>query len=117
MDLVQLRMFCSVAETGSLARTDAQTKMPSAYSTLCSYVTSLAEDVGFRPVRDTLRIPSTRNACIVGRERVTSSEPVDEKSSKVIEIVESELKKSISVVAADWIERAEKLLKKPSSGH
>ncbi|KAF7187336.1 tRNA (uracil-O(2)-)-methyltransferase [Pseudocercospora fuligena] len=105
------------AETGSLARTDAQKKMPSAYSTLCSYVTSLAEDVGFRPEQDTLRIPSTRNACIIGRERVTSPEPIDEKSSKISEIVESELKRSISVVAADWIERAEKLLKKPSSGH
>lgn len=107
------------AETGSLKRTEAQKKMPSAYSTLCSYVTSLAEEVGYKPEQDVLRIPSTRNSCIVGRntkgEGMSGSD--DEKARAVIDLVERELKTGIASIAADWIGRAEKLMKKPSSGH
>nr|POE79485.1 trna (uracil-o(2)-)-methyltransferase [Quercus suber] len=40
-------------------------KMPSAYASLCAYVASLAREVGYEPETDVLRIPSTRNACIV----------------------------------------------------
>ncbi|KAI5370997.1 Putative tRNA (uracil-O(2)-)-methyltransferase [Septoria linicola] len=119
------------AETGSLTKSLAQKKMASAYSTLCSYVTSLAEEVGFEAESDTLRIPSTRNACIVGRRRrrrrrrrsmFEGTEDVDDddetnRRQRIVELVERELKKDIATVAMDWIERAEKLMKKPSSGH
>lgn len=110
------------AETGSLKRTEAQKKMPSAYSTLCSYVTSLAEEVGFEPETETLRIPSTRNQCIIGRRTrrdmiLDDSGDTDMRRQKVIEMVERELGKSVEAVAADWVARAEKLAKKPGSGH
>lgn len=106
------------AETGSLKRTEAQKKMPSAYATLCSYVSSLTEEVGFVPETDVLRIPSTRNNCIVGRRRGSEvKEDVKSKRQQVIDIVERELGRSITVVGQEWIERAEKLAKKPGSGH
>ncbi|EME87380.1 uncharacterized protein MYCFIDRAFT_97816, partial [Pseudocercospora fijiensis CIRAD86] len=70
---------CSHDLAGARFRAPQKTnqKMPSAYSTLCSYVTSLAEDVGFLPEQDVLRIPSTRNACIIGRKRITSSDAIE----------------------------------------
>ena len=109
------------AETGSLKRTLVHKKMASAYSTLCAYVSALAEAVGFEAEEEVLRIPSTRNASIVGRKRregggVDESD-LDEKKRVVIELVEEELARSIESVGREWIERAEKLEKKPSSGH
>lgn len=64
------------AETGSLKRPQGGKKMPSAYATLCDYVASLARVMGFEPEKEMLRIPSTRNACILGRGLVgrTSSQ-------------------------------------------
>ncbi|KAF2156392.1 DUF1613-domain-containing protein, partial [Myriangium duriaei CBS 260.36] len=40
---------------------------PSAYAALCNYVSLLANEVGYEAETEMLRIPSTRNACIVGR--------------------------------------------------
>lgn len=111
-----------VAETGSLKRTDAQKKMPSAYSTLCSYVTSLAEEVGFEPEKEILRIPSTRNQCIIGRRcrddiGAGTSDNAEQRKQKILEIVQRELGNHIEKIAADWIARVEKLARKPGSGH
>lgn len=108
-----------VAETGSLHRTDAHKKMPSAYSTLCSYVASLAEEVGFEPEHEALRIPSTRNSCIIGRRRKAGRVETGAamKEQKLIDIIERELGRSVESVSTDWIARAEKLAKKPGSGH
>ena len=108
------------AETGSLKRTEAQKKMPSAYATLCSYVTNLAEEVGYEPEREVLRIPSTRNQCIIGRRRrskLDSSEMSAERKAEVGDIVKRELGRSVQATGAEWIERAEKLARKPGSGH
>lgn len=109
------------AETGSLARTPAQKKMPSAYSTLCAYVERLAEEVAFEAERDVLRIPSTRNQCIVGRRRkrggLEMKMGVEKRLEVVKGIVERELGKGVEVVGREWIERAEKLSRKPGSGH
>ncbi|KAL1304725.1 hypothetical protein AAFC00_003671 [Neodothiora populina] len=55
------------AETGSLKKSAAGKKMPSAYASLCDYVTKLANEVGFTVEKEMLRIPSTRNACLLGR--------------------------------------------------
>lgn len=41
---------------------------PSAYSTLCSAVSRLAAQVGYTPEEEYLRIPSTRNVAIIGRQ-------------------------------------------------
>nr|POE59057.1 trna (uracil-o(2)-)-methyltransferase [Quercus suber] len=126
--------------TGSSA---AEKKMPSAYASLCAYVASLTREVGYEPETDVLRIPSTRNACIVGRRkmkrRADGEEEGEEKEGeekegeernddddddddgkrrqRVIELVERELGRSIAEVGAEWIMRAEKLGKKPGSGH
>lgn len=105
------------AETGSLKRTEAQKKMPSAYSTLCSYVTSLAEEVGFEPEKDVLRIPSTRNQCLVGRRVRVAETEMNERLEVVKGTVERELGRGVQAVGREWIERAERLAKKPGSGH
>lgn len=129
------------AETGSLKPTPAQKKMPSAYATLCSYVASLAEEVGFEAEREVLRIPSTRNSCIVGRRRRRLGPEMGEcngdgcdggegeheaegeeqnmrrRREEVIRIVETETGRSIDAVGQEWIARAEGLAKKPGSGH
>lgn len=123
------RCHSQAAETGSLKRTEAQKKMPSAYSTLCSYVSSLTEEIGFRPEREVLRIPSTRNQCIIGRKLVKDAGDADGEIAnagaedlalrlRVIEnVIERELGRSLREVGAEWIARAEKLAMKPGSGH
>ncbi|KAK5130321.1 hypothetical protein LTR08_002207 [Meristemomyces frigidus] len=112
------------AETGSLKRTEAQKKMPSAYATLCSYVASLAEEVGFIAETDYLRIPSTRNHCIIGRTRRQQPEhnakqaDLATKQIVVVRLMKRELNgRAVESVGRDWVERAEKLAKKPASGH
>jgi len=109
------------AETGTLKRTEAQKKMPSAYATLCSYVTSLAEEVGFEVEKEVLRIPSTRSQSIIGRRRRARKdsqlEDENQRRNHVVALVERELGRSIDVIGGEWIERAEKLAKKPGSGH
>ena len=105
------------AETGSLKRALVHKKMASAYSTLCAYVNALAEAVGFEGEEEVLRIPSTRNHSIIGRRRREEAGEFDERRAKVIELVEEELGRVIENVGKEWIERAEKLAKKPSSGH
>ncbi|KAL1641095.1 tRNA(Ser) Um(44) 2'-O-methyltransferase [Diplodia intermedia] len=60
--------------TGSLAaaqkqKSNGKNQQPSAYATLCDWVARLAADVGFVPEKEMLRIPSTRNAGIIGRKR------------------------------------------------
>ena len=109
-------------ETGSLKRSIAQKKMASAYSSLCSYVTSLAEEVGFEPEKEVLRIPSTRNQCIIGRKSKAMASPdieveIEERNAAVSALIERETGRTIASVARDWMERAEKLTKKPGSGH
>ena len=110
------------AESGSLNCTEAQKKMPSAYSSLCSYVASLAEEVGFKPEKEVLRIPSTRNQCIIGRQTQMQSPletlgDADARKQTAVGIVEREVGRSVEAVSTEWIERVEKLAKKPGSGH
>ncbi|KAF1827696.1 DUF1613-domain-containing protein [Dissoconium aciculare CBS 342.82] len=100
---------CSHDLSGARFRAPKGKKMPSAYATLCSYVASLAEAVDFIPEQDVLRIPSTRNQCIIGRK--------SRKRTRVIQLVERETKSSIALVAKDWVDRAQKLMLKPASGH
>jgi tRNASer (uridine44-2'-O)-methyltransferase len=112
------------AETGTLRKSSQQTKMPSAYATLCGYVARLAREVGYEVETDTLRIPSTRNACVVGRRRRRCAAGMergggedDERVGDVVRIVERELKRGVGEVAGEWRERAEGLMGKSGSGH
>ncbi|KAI1779014.1 DUF1613-domain-containing protein [Hypoxylon cercidicola] len=55
----------------------AQKKPPSAYSSLVQWVTSIARDCGWEVETEMLRIPSTRNVGLIGRERSCSTSSVD----------------------------------------
>ncbi|GIZ38932.1 hypothetical protein CKM354_000233000 [Cercospora kikuchii] len=113
-----------IPESGSLRKSLVQQRLASAYSTLCSYVVSLAtdEDLCFDKVEmETLRIPSTRNTAIIGRQRQQmdgeEGEDIESRLLRVKELVEREMKSDIGTVAREWIGRAEGLMKKPGSGH
>ena len=80
----------------------SRSKQPSAYSSLCDWVSYLASSVDYVVEREMLRIPSTRNVGIVGRTRVEGMMTKDEvaRRAKVLGIVRKE--------GADgkmWVER------------
>lgn len=117
--------------------------MPSAYSTLVSYVCSLAEETGFVPEREMLRIPSTRNACVVGRRMANGRSLVEkraqietdqevedgirqlddsdddgrERARVVTELTTRELGLPIDEVRRNWIEKARMIAGKKGDGH
>ncbi|RMX98905.1 hypothetical protein D0867_12283 [Hortaea werneckii] len=118
------------AETGTLKKSPGQKSMPSAYATLCSYICSLSEEVGYIPEKEVLRIPSTRNQSIIGRRRRRGRrdphQDINEegdgagksvREEEVVGVVERELGMSVQIVGGEWIGRAEKLARKPGSGH
>lgn len=92
-------------------------KPPSAYQSLTFYTARLAAEVGFLPEKEMLRIPSTRNAAIVGRERkdkqkenergnIISGEVEDRmREEKVRNIIHQEVG-DLEIVARNWMERA-----------
>lgn len=93
-------------------------QMPSAYASLCSYVAQLAEEVGFRPETEMLRIPSTRNACIVGRQRKNSSnEEEATRRDKVKHLIEHEMNLPIAEIRKEWLDRAGFIAGKKGEGH
>ena len=78
----------------------------STYASLVSWVSKIAEDCGWVVEKEMLRIPSTRNAAIIGRHRETAFQDVD-----VREIV-------MMYGGADcWEENALKLVKGAARGH
>ncbi|RMZ03743.1 hypothetical protein D0862_05528 [Hortaea werneckii] len=118
------------AETGTLKKSSGQKSMPSAYATLCSYICSLSEEVGYNPEKEVLRIPSTRNQSIIGRRRQGQGKNLRQdvngegdgagknvREEEVVGVVERELGMSVQTVGGEWIARAEKLARKPGSGH
>lgn len=131
------------AETGSLKKPDGVKQVSSAYATLCSYVSGLATELGFEAEKEMLRIPSTRNACVVGRKMTESCQgngdekgldktvekltigvgdtSMDDSRGKREEIVrnlvERELGMSLAIVGEDWIKRAKMILGKKGDGH
>lgn len=95
---------------GGVARPAA--KAPSAYASLCAWVARLAEDVGFAPEREMLRIPSTRNAAVVGRRRAGAGAGADvdarAREQSVRHILLRELG-SVEAAGAEWVARASKI--------
>ncbi|KAF2017275.1 DUF1613-domain-containing protein [Aaosphaeria arxii CBS 175.79] len=89
----------------------------SAYASFCSYVASLTADVGFVPEKEHLRIPSTRNAAIVGRKRRKADgeekeTTLEEKLEFARGVVENEMPNaSIKQVHMHWIKRGDVLMK------
>lgn len=106
------------AETGSLEKPNS--KAPSAFATLCSYVESLACEVGFAPEKEILRIPSTRNTAIVGRihhKVLVPTESYETRRQKVFGILERELGMGVVDIASAWIDRAHKIARTKGEGH
>ena len=92
----------------------ARARQPSAYSSLCEWVSHLAASVGYKVEREMLRIPSTRNVGIIGRsiEPASESETWESKTARVIRIASKE--KADGVI---WVDRASSLLCSNEDGH
>ena len=71
---------CSHSLTGSKYRPPPpkdKSKSKSTYASLVDWVTNIAEDCGWVVETEMLRIPSTRNTCLVGRKRAKDDTQVD----------------------------------------
>lgn len=106
------------AEIGSLKKPAGTKNVQSAYASLCDYVSGLADDVGFVVETEILRIPSTRNTCILGRK--TKAPDIDAESSKeehVRHIVARELSAPIEDIHTEFVRCAQKLVGKKGEAH
>ncbi|KAL1624838.1 tRNA(Ser) Um(44) 2'-O-methyltransferase [Diplodia seriata] len=114
--------------TGSLKqKSNGKNQQPSAYATLCDWVARLAADVGFVPEKEMLRIPSTRNAGIIGRKRQGEEGGeglgLDERLEVVRKLLVREMGGNVDgvggleAVGREWVERAGKLVKGQAGGH
>ena len=85
----------------------ARAKQPSAYSSLCDWVSHLASEVGYEVEREMLRIPSTRNVGIVGRnlKPTSKNETWESKTDRVRRIASKE-----KADGAVWVDRARALM-------
>ncbi|KAE9990725.1 hypothetical protein EG327_001017 [Venturia inaequalis] len=100
---------------GSLASSQGSPKQPSAYQSLTFYVARLAAELKFQPEKEMLRIPSTRNAAIVGRPRSETrgengkEAGQDFENRLAEEKIESIVRREVGeleFVARNWMERA-----------
>ncbi|KAF2839920.1 DUF1613-domain-containing protein [Patellaria atrata CBS 101060] len=91
---------------------------PSAYSSLVSWVSHLTSSLGFIPESEMLRIPSTRNAAVLGRCRAprfeTGARDYETRRRDVEALLECEIKRrsiglNLEELSTQWIEKAEKL--------
>lgn len=97
-------------KSGSLHRPERPPAM-SAYATLCAYVERLTGDLGFDLEKEMLRIPSTRNAAIIGRwSKGNDNLTQTEKESKICRLVSNELRRPVDDVGHDWIDNATKIV-------
>jgi tRNASer (uridine44-2'-O)-methyltransferase len=101
--------------TGSLSAPRSSKSQPSAYAGFTAHVMHLATSIGYEHVEhEVLRIPSTRNLCVVGRTpRVEEEE--EERWSDVLEVLEKEVD-DVESAARDWIQGALSL-RKGGTGH
>jgi tRNASer (uridine44-2'-O)-methyltransferase len=103
--------------SGSLAKNANKAKQPSAYEALIHYIAALTGELGYGAEQEMLRIPSTRNAAIVGRKR---TEPVlkdfENREAIVRSIIEREVG-SLEVVAKDWMNRAKQIATSKGNCH
>lgn len=104
--------------------TNSKPKNPSAYASLCSYITHLTSTVHYKPEKEYLRIPSTRNVAIVGRETVQGKENdigvlgnFEERLAFVRSVVDKEMGEcGIEAVKGMWLDRGGVLLKGDGKG-
>ena len=91
----------------------ARSKQPSAYSSLCDWVTHLATQVGYEVEREFLRLPSTRNIGLICRtsSNILANNTTEEKMNYVLEIARQE-----KADGALWVGRAKGLMGGTSGG-
>ncbi|KAF1851847.1 DUF1613-domain-containing protein [Cucurbitaria berberidis CBS 394.84] len=95
-------------------------KQPSAYASLCSWVSHLTEEVGYEVEREYLRIPSTRNIAVLGRTIANDEESTLEIRLEFAgELVEKEMggATTLEQVWRMWIKCGGTLLKPGKGGH
>ncbi len=82
-------------------------KQPSAYAALCDWVSHLSRAVGYEVEKEMLRLPSTRNTGLIGRNLILGSEGLSpsERMEKVKAIAAKE-----GADGAVWFERAKSLM-------
>jgi tRNASer (uridine44-2'-O)-methyltransferase len=100
---------CSHNLTGSRFRAPPSKEAgvsSSAYASLVVWVSKLAEDCGWKLEKEMLRIPSTRKACLLGRERTKPFADVD-----MVDMI------AAYGGAAGWEENAMKLVNVGPRGH
>ncbi|THV81889.1 DUF1613-domain-containing protein [Aureobasidium pullulans] len=106
------------AETGSLKKPTGTKNVQSAYASLCDYVSGLANDVNFVVETEILRIPSTRNTCILGRKmKATQASDGTSKEQHIRDIVARELNAPIKDVCDEFVRCAQKLVGKKGEAH
>ena len=59
-----------------------------------------------------LRIPSTRNAAIIGRRTGLGEEGVGEREERIRGILECEMGGGVEVMGKEWVERARRFWEK-----
>ena len=94
----------------------ARSKQPSAYSSLCDWVSHLAGEVGYVVEREVLRLPSTRNIGIVCRARLPGFEYEVENNEMRVERVRH-ITGHESADGNIWIERARGLVSIVNNGN
>jgi tRNASer (uridine44-2'-O)-methyltransferase len=104
-------------------QSNSKNKQPSAYASLCRYVSHITEKVGYKPEKEHLRIPSTRNIAVVGRSRRDGGEGIGGEGSLedrmlfTRSVVEGEMQDcSIEQVRLQWLKRGSGLVKE-KGGH
>ncbi|KAF2499692.1 DUF1613-domain-containing protein [Lophium mytilinum] len=83
-------------------------KPPSAYAALCTWVEKLTGESGYEVEKEMLRIPSTRNAAILGRNWGSQKDQED----MIRSIVEREMGAPVETIGRDWIEMTRKFWEK-----
>lgn len=102
--------------------TPNSTKQPSAYTSLCSYVAHLTALMSYKPEKEHLRIPSTRNIAIIGRKKEGEDEANGDLESRMDfarEVIEKEMggETLIEQIRLQWLKRGSGLLKPGKGGH
>ncbi|KAL8859854.1 MAG: hypothetical protein Q9178_003687 [Gyalolechia marmorata] len=84
-----------------------RSKQPSAYAALCDWVSHLSAAVGYELEKEMLRLPSTRNTGLIGRNMIPGAEGASaaERMDKVKAIAVKE-----GADGAAWVERAKGLM-------
>ncbi|KAI9657470.1 MAG: tRNA(Ser) Um(44) 2'-O-methyltransferase [Bathelium mastoideum] len=110
------RDVCEQPQNGSLRRRskDASTQ-PSAYASLCSYLTNLAESMGYIPEKEVLRIPSTRNTAIIGRK--VDAQVGAHTEQHIAQLVAAELRMPLEQAARAWSGRVDKMMHSTGNNH